>query len=101
MSRGGKRPGAGKPKGSLSKVTKTQITKAASAGEMPVDFMLRLMRNEVLDLEFRAEMAKAAAPYLHHRLAPIDKLPSKPDVPGDGGDDDDMLPDFSALVRQR
>jgi len=38
-------------------------------GEMPLDFMLRTMRNEKVDFAYRCDMAKAAAPYLHPKLA--------------------------------
>ncbi len=35
---------------------------------MPLDYMLRVMRDPKKPLEVRLEMAKAAAPYLHQRL---------------------------------
>ena len=42
-------------------------------GLLPLEFMLTLMRDGNKPDELRAEMAKAAAPYLHARRAPEDK----------------------------
>lgn len=68
MPSGGKRPGAGRPRGSKAKKTKLLLA-AAEAGELPVDFLLRVMRDESVDAMVRLDCAKAAAPYLHPRLA--------------------------------
>ena len=38
--------------------------------ELPLDFMLRLMRDPDVDQAVRLDCAKSAAPYLHARLAP-------------------------------
>ena len=40
-------------------------------GLMPLDFMLRTMRNKKEDLKDRKEAAKLALPYSHSRLSPI------------------------------
>ena len=64
MERGGKRLGAGRPKGSRQKITEEVLRTAAEAGETPLEYMLRIMRT--CDSPDRADrMAIAAAPYLH------------------------------------
>jgi hypothetical protein len=68
---GGKRPGAGRPKGSLSKITKEAVAKAQAEGYLPLDYMLRVMRDARSAKPRRDAMAMAAAPYLHHKLSAI------------------------------
>lgn len=72
---GGKRPGAGRRKGSKQKVAKTYLTKtaliAAADGEMPLNYMLRVMRDETADQKRRDAMASAAAPFIHPRLSNV------------------------------
>src|SRR5215470_9794302 len=70
VPRGGKRPGAGRPRGAISKSTRAILEAAAAHGEMPLDYMLRVMRDPDAPAARRDEMAKAAAPYLHARLQP-------------------------------
>jgi hypothetical protein len=73
--RGGKRNGAGRKKGSISKTTaigKEAIIKAAAEGITPLDFLLGTMRNEETDFHTRLDAAKAAAPYMHPRLASVE-----------------------------
>ena len=66
MSHGGKRPGAGRPKGVKNKLTESVIREAAEAGEMPLEYMLRVMRSCAENDPDRADrMAIAAAPYMH------------------------------------
>jgi len=120
MARGGYRPGAGRPKGTVKKqlvktaalpfiskaeelaifykgmldqvaqgkkpteaekqkmqklaaeLAKTYETGGENEGKpieelLPLDFMLRLMNNTKADMEMRARMATAAAPYCHPR----------------------------------
>src|SRR5690242_2512984 len=61
----------GRKKGTKNK--RTFETELRGSGELPLDYMLRIMRDETKPLELRAEMAKAAAPYCHARRAPEDK----------------------------
>ena len=68
MPSGGRRPVAGRPKGSKSKKT-VALLAAAADGETPLDFLLRNMRDATLDGSVRLDCAKSAAPYLHPRLA--------------------------------
>lgn len=74
MSRGsapGERRGGRKP-GSLNKRTQAIAEKAASEGKTPLEFMLDLMRDVKQEIPLRADMAKAAAPYIHPRLANVE-----------------------------
>jgi len=61
----------GRKKGSLNR--KTILNKAAKQGITPLDYMLKVMRNQKAKTQRRDDMAKAAAPYLHARRAPEDK----------------------------
>src|SRR5271167_2320074 len=66
MSRGGKRPGAGRPKGAKHKITESVIREAAKAGVTPLEYMLDVMRTMADEDPDRADrMAIAAAPYIH------------------------------------
>jgi hypothetical protein len=71
----GSRPGerrGGRQKGTRNKKTAEKVAALEASGEMPLDFMLRLMRDPTVHIDKRADMAKAAAPYCHARLATID-----------------------------
>ncbi len=50
-------------------------------GLMPLDYMLSIMRDETADAPRRDEMAKAAAPYIHPRLATIEQRPPTGKIP--------------------
>ena len=67
MPRGGFRVGAGRPKGSKGKTTKTKTIPITRDGETitPLEFMLRVLNDPNADKELRAKMAIAAAPYVH------------------------------------
>jgi hypothetical protein len=62
----------GRKKGSLNKVTAAQRAEIVASGETPLDYMLRVMRDPSVEHTRRDEMAKAAAPYVHSRLASVD-----------------------------
>jgi hypothetical protein len=70
--RGGYRPGAGRPKGAVNKVTKEERERIASEGILPLDYMLKIMRDARYPKARRDEMAKAAAPYLHAKLSSVE-----------------------------
>jgi len=74
-NRGGKRQGAGRKKGSKQKIGKTYLTKssliAAGDGEMPLQYMLRVMRDPTADEKRRDTMAAAAATYIHPKLSSV------------------------------
>jgi hypothetical protein len=70
MSRGGYRPGAGRPKGSKTKVRR--IVAAPRRPEVPVtplEYMLAVMSDPNADPLRRDKMAIAAAPFMHPRVA--------------------------------
>ena len=72
MARGGQRNGAGRKRGVPNRLAKANIEKAEKTGAMPLDYMLAIMRNSKADNERRDAMARAAAPYLHPRLATVE-----------------------------
>jgi Family of unknown function (DUF5681) len=65
----------GRPKGSRNRRTAALVDAAQASGEMPLDFLLRVMRDDALALERRIEAAKAAAPYCHAKLSSIEFSP--------------------------
>lgn len=81
-SHGGARKGAGRKPGSATAKTREIADKAASEGITPLEYMLQIMRTEESESEdvrdmlaqraMRFEAAKAAAPYIHPRLAAIE-----------------------------
>jgi hypothetical protein len=73
--KGGWRPGAGRPKGSKTrhKLLDEQIRKElGEEGELPLAYMLRIMRDARYPKARRDEMAKAAAPYLHAKQQSVE-----------------------------
>lgn len=72
MARGGRREGAGRKRGSVTKRTTEVAQRAVAQGLTPLEYMLRVMRNSKAPPGRRDEMAKAAAPYLHPRLSSIE-----------------------------
>ncbi len=69
----------GRKKGTPNKIAKPRkaytymIDKLALEGEMPLEYMLRVLRAPDTEPLQRAWAAEKAAPYCHARLAPIDK----------------------------
>ena len=72
MASGGSRPGAGRPPGAINKLAREAAEKAAATGVMPLDYLLGIMRDVGADEAKRIDCAKAAAPYVHPKLANID-----------------------------
>lgn len=72
MAHGGSRPGAGRKKSGMNRATEDAIAQAEAGGEMPLDFLLRIMRDAEAEEAKRIDCAKAAAPYLHAKLANIE-----------------------------
>jgi hypothetical protein len=79
--RGGRRPGAGRPAGSATTKTREIAEAAMADGLTPLEYMLQLMRSDsdhedpkvqVAREAMRFEAAKAAAPYVHPRLAAVE-----------------------------
>jgi len=60
----------GRPKGSYSKASKAQVARLTEEGKLsPLDYLASIYQNESEDIRLRVEAAKAAAPYVHARLA--------------------------------
>ena len=80
--RGGARPGAGRKKGAATQKTREIADREAENGLTPLEFMLQVMRKEpradmdakefLAAVTLRFEAAKAAAPYMHPRLAAVE-----------------------------
>ena len=90
--RGGKRPGAGRPKGSKQLIAKQSFTRkamiAAEDGETPLEYMLRVMRDPTADERRRDAMAAAAATYLHPKLSSVTGTFSHKHEPSELSDSD-------------
>lgn len=72
MATGGKRAGAGRPKGAINKATAQKRAQIEASGLTPLDYMLQILRDEEKSEGARFEAAKAAAPYVHARLSTIE-----------------------------
>ncbi len=100
-SKGGKRPGAGRKPGTATKRTREIAEAAMADGITPLEFMLQVMRKEpskalppkeeLAATMMRFEAAKAAAPYIHPRLAAIEHT---------GGDGAPLMPPVINLIRE-
>ena len=64
----GKKTG-GRTKGTPNRATARREREIAKSGITPLEYMLKVMRNPKLDGARRDDMAKAAAPYVHPKLA--------------------------------
>src|SRR4051812_16314411 len=58
----------GRKKGVPNKRTAAEKAAVEASGEMPKEYMLRVMRDPTVEHERRDRMASAAAPYFHSRL---------------------------------
>lgn len=77
---GGKRAGAGRKAGSVTKRTREVADKAASDGLTPLEYMLTVLRDDSQEQDKRMWAAEKAAPYIHPRLAAVEHTGK------DGGD---------------
>ena len=72
MSKGGSREGAGRPKGATSISKKQQLIDiAVKDGMTPLEYMLKVMRDEEAHPDRRDTMAEKAAQYVHPKLTAI------------------------------
>jgi hypothetical protein len=62
----------GRPPGSINKRTRALLETAEAGGEMPLDFLLRLMRDPCVPIARRLEAAKASAPFVHPKLSAVE-----------------------------
>lgn len=72
MAKGGKREGAGRKPGTPNKRTAETTAAIEASGLTPLAYMMGLLRNEKNAPELRFEAAKAAAPYVHAKLANVE-----------------------------
>lgn len=77
---GGKRPGAGRKPGSVTRKTRETAERAIEQGITPLEVMLTAMRSafDAGELKEAASFAKDAAPYMHARLANVQAEVSGP-----------------------
>ncbi|MBV9995533.1 MAG: hypothetical protein JO127_09995 [Caulobacteraceae bacterium] len=61
----------GRQKGTPNKATAAKVAEIAASGLTPLDYLLSIMRDEDRPTDERVEAAKAAAPYVHPKLASI------------------------------
>ena len=80
MSHGGARAGAGRKPGTINRFSKDLLDKAAQSGQLPVDYLLEVMRDKSLDTRLRIDAAKVAAPYVHQKLSAVSIDLTAPDV---------------------
>ena len=71
MAYGGARPGAGRKKGGANRINDEARKKALEDGLSPLEYLLGVMRDIRQDDARRLDAAKAAAPYVHARLANV------------------------------
>jgi hypothetical protein len=75
MGRGGRRAGAGRPKGAKSKRTIAKVPLLPARAhrqmveEMPLDILIAAARDKGHPIELRLAAAKAAAPYFHAKVS--------------------------------
>jgi hypothetical protein len=61
----------GRVKGSKNKTTRAKEREIAKSGLTPLEYMLKVMRNPKAPDSRRDDMARAAAPYVHPKLAAV------------------------------
>ena len=71
-------PGSGRKKGTANKATIARESAIAESGMSPLDYMLAVMRDETADSARRDRMAQAAAPFVHPKIAAIEKRDNDP-----------------------
>ena len=69
---GGVRAGAGRKKGSANRATQEMLKRAKASGQLPLEYLLDVMRDVTQDVRLRIDAAKFAAPYVHNRLSAIE-----------------------------
>lgn len=75
MPRGGFRPGAGRPKGSVKSIPEnSEVRRGAALLSMtPLEYMLSIMNNPAEEPSRRDRMAMAAAPFCHAKADALSK----------------------------
>jgi hypothetical protein len=62
----------GRQKGTPNKSTLLRQGELGAGGELPLEYMLRVMRDETIEEKRRDVMSHAAAPYIHQKLAAME-----------------------------
>lgn len=70
--KGGARPGAGRKKGEPNKRTAEIQQAVEQSGLTPLEYMLRVMRDDSQDDQRRLAAANMAAPFVHARLSSVE-----------------------------
>lgn len=86
FKKGGKAPvNGGRKTGTPNKMTAAKALAIQASGLTPLDFMIQVVRDASKPLEVRMDAAKAAAPYIHPRLASVEHTGAqgKPLIPED------------------
>jgi hypothetical protein len=73
MERSASPRGRGRPPGSRNKRTIETQERVAASGMTPLDYLTSVYQDEGEETSRRIDAAKAAAPYCHARLQPVDK----------------------------
>lgn len=66
----GKKTG-GRQKGTPNRATAAKVAEVQASGLTPLDYLLSIMRDEGAEEAKRIDAAKAAAPYIHPKRAPV------------------------------
>lgn len=62
----------GRQKGTQNKAAAAKAAEIAASGLTPLDYLLSVLRDQKLEMPPRIDAAKAAAPYVHPRLANVE-----------------------------
>ena len=55
LVRGGARPNAGRKPGTLNRINRELLERAIEGGQLPLDYMLEIMRDQSLDTRLRID----------------------------------------------
>ena len=74
MTHGGKRKGAGRPKGIKAGTKAERLAAELGKGQTtPLKYMLNMLNNPKVSIEKKMWAAKEAAPFVHSKLASVNK----------------------------
>ncbi len=82
----GKKTG-GRIKGVPNKRTLDVVTAIAKEGITPLDYMLKILRDESAETSDRIDAAKSAAPYIHSKMPTALLLPPPAEETVEGADE--------------
>jgi hypothetical protein len=82
----GKKTG-GRVKGVPNKRTLDVVSLVAKEGITPLDYMLKILRDETAQISERIDAAKSAAPYIHSKMPTALVMPPPPTETVEGADE--------------